>query len=86
MTRDQVLSNLRGVIDPELGVNVVDLGFIRDVQIADDRIGVRMVLTIPGCPLARSLVAPVRSTVEAIAEGRSVDVQLIDEPWEPPAR
>lgn len=83
VTKDQVLSSLREVIDPEIGVNLVDLGLIREVQIADDRIHVKMVLTIPGCPLARHLVTQVQGKVETVAEGRSVDVQLLDEPWEP---
>jgi serine O-acetyltransferase len=85
VTRDEVLSSLRDVIDPEIGVNLVDLGFIRDVEIAEDRIEVRMVLTMPGCPLAGYLVTQVQAKVEAMAEGRAVDVALVDEPWQPPA-
>ncbi len=83
VTEDQVLSILRGVMDPELGASVVDLGFIRDVQITEDRIDVQMVLTTPACPLVRYLVTAVQSKVEAIAEGRIVDVELLDGPWEP---
>jgi metal-sulfur cluster biosynthetic enzyme len=41
------------------------------------------VLTIPGCPLARYLISQVESKVRAVAEGRTVDVQLLDEPWDP---
>jgi ATP-binding protein involved in chromosome partitioning len=84
VTRDEVLSSLRGVIDPELGASLVDLGFIRDIEIANDRIQVRMVLTIPGCPLAGYLVSQVQQKVEAIADGRRVEVSLLDDPWHPP--
>lgn len=84
VTREEVLSGLKEVIDPEIGANLVDLGLIREVRIEDDRIQVRMVLTMPGCPLARYLVSQVGSKVQTVAEGRTVDVQLLDEPWEPP--
>ncbi len=83
LTRDQVLDRLREVVDPEIGISLVDLGLIRKVQVEDDRVHVEMLLTIPGCPLARYLVGQVESTVRAVAEGRSVDVQLLDEPWDP---
>ncbi|HEU0139719.1 MAG TPA: metal-sulfur cluster assembly factor [Bryobacteraceae bacterium] len=83
VTRIQVLSNLKEVVDPEIGANLVDLGLIRDVLIDDNRIQVRMVLTIPGCPLARYLISQVENKVQAVAEGRTVDVQLLDEPWDP---
>lgn len=83
LTRDQVLDRLREVVDPEIGVSLVDLGLIRQVQVEDDHVHVEMLLTIPGCPLARYLVAQVENKVKAVAEGRRVDVQLLDEPWDP---
>ena len=82
--RDDVLTVLRDVIDPEIGVSLVDLGLIRDVRITDDRVEVHMELTTPACPLAGYLVGQVRDRVETVAEGRSVDVLLIEgmfEPW-----
>lgn len=84
VTKDEVLSSLREVIDPEIGLNLVDLGLIRDVEIEDDCIHVRMVLTIPGCPLAGYLLTQVKEKVQAVAGGREVKVQLLDQPWEPP--
>jgi serine O-acetyltransferase len=84
VTQEEVLSGLKEVIDPEIGANLVDLGLIREVRIEDDRIQVRMVLTMPGCPLAGYLVSQVENKVRTVAEGRTVDVQLLDEPWTPP--
>jgi serine O-acetyltransferase len=84
VTQEEVLAGLKDVIDPEIGVNLVDLGLIREIRIEDDRIQVRLVLTVPGCPLARYLVSQVENKVRTIAEGRTVDVELLDEPWEPP--
>ncbi len=84
VTKEEVLTALKEVIDPEIGANVVDLGLIREVQVDDARIEVRMVLTMPGCPLAGYLVSQVENKVQMIAEGRTVEVHLLDEQWTPP--
>jgi metal-sulfur cluster biosynthetic enzyme len=84
VTQEEVLSGLKEVVDFEIGVNLVDLGLIREFQIENDRIQVRMVLTMPGCPLAGYLVSQVENKIRTIAEGKTVDVQLLDEPWKPP--
>ena len=56
MVRDQVLEALKGVIDPELGDNVVDLGMVRDVQVGEDGTAtVTIALTVAGCPLQKQL-------------------------------
>ncbi len=83
VTQEDILSSLREVFDPELGASLVDLGLIRKVLVEEDRIEVQMVLTIPGCPLAGYLVSQVERKVRTVAEGRTVDVQLLDEPWDP---
>ncbi len=83
VTKDAVLSSLREVLDPEIGVNLVDLGLIREVQIEEGHIEIRMVLTAPGCPLAGYLMGQVREKVEALAQGAVVDVQLLDQEWKP---
>lgn len=82
-TKGDVLSSRREVIDPEIGVNLVDLGLIRDVQISDDSIHVQMVLTVPGCPLAGYLMTRVREKVQTFAEGREVTVERLGQPWDP---
>ncbi len=83
ITQETVLSRLREVLDPDLGVNVVDLGLIRDVEIDDHGVLVRMVLTAPGCPFAGYLLANVRGAVEAIPGAGTVAVRLVDDSWEP---
>ncbi len=84
ITKEEVLSGLKEVIDPEIGVSLVELGLIREVRIDDDQIQVQMVLTMPGCPLAGYLVSQVEDKVRTIAEGRTIDGQLLDQPWAPP--
>ncbi len=84
VTPEAVSEALREVMDPEVRMNVVDLGLIREIAVAEDRVSVRMVLTFPGCPLAAYLVKQVEDRVRQVAEGRQVDVLLLDDPWRPP--
>lgn len=84
VTPETVAEALRGVMDPEIYMNVVDLGLIKEISVGEDRVSVRMVLTFPGCPLAGYLMDQVRAKVTEVAEGRRVDVRLLDEQWTPP--
>lgn len=84
VTEQAVLESLAKVIDPELGANIVELGFVKKVSVSEGEIGISMVLTVPGCPLANYLLSNVRQKVEEVAEGKAVHVELVDEPWTPP--
>ncbi|MDZ7265225.1 MAG: metal-sulfur cluster assembly factor [candidate division KSB1 bacterium] len=84
MTPEKIKEALREVLDPEIGINVVDLGLIKELVIGDERIDIKMVLTAPGCPLSGYLKDQVKKKIEAIAEGKEVNVILSDEPWTPP--
>jgi metal-sulfur cluster biosynthetic enzyme len=81
---DQVRNALRSVLDPEIGLNVVDLGFIKDISAEQDRVRIRMVLSAPFCPMAGFLVNQVRECAERVLPGRKVEVEILDEPWRPP--
>ena len=50
MTEDDIRTALRDVIDPELGINIVDLGLVRRIDVDGDRVGVTMTMTSPACP------------------------------------
>jgi metal-sulfur cluster biosynthetic enzyme len=80
-----VMEALKEVIDPELGINVVDLGLIYDVDIAGPNVGITMTLTTPGCPLHESIGAAVREALATYIPGiGDVAVALVwDPPWEP---
>lgn len=82
---DVVLAALREVYDPELGVNVVDLGLVYGIAIDGSRVTVTMTLTTPGCPLHDSLTEAVEQAVRWLAPGvQTVDVNLVWEPaWRP---
>jgi len=74
---------LRGVVDPELWANIVDLGLVRSIGVDAGSVTVDLVLTVPGCPLSGWIVDQVRGAVEALPGVRQVDVRLLDEPWAP---
>ncbi|MGB9758134.1 MAG: metal-sulfur cluster assembly factor [Candidatus Bipolaricaulaceae bacterium] len=82
---DEVRAVLRDrVVDPELGINVVDLGLIYDVQVEENRIIVDMTLTTPACPLAALLPAQVEEVLRERFAGYDVEVNLVWEPrWTP---
>ncbi len=80
-----VKAALREVIDPELGVNIVDLGLIYGVAVADDTVTVTLTLTTPGCPLHASIRDAVeRAVLMYFPNIQQVDVDLVWEPrWQP---
>jgi metal-sulfur cluster biosynthetic enzyme len=72
------------VIDPELGINVVDLGLIYNVLIDETKISVDMTLTTPGCPMAGVLAGSVEQAIRQAFEQADVEVSLVwDPPWTP---
>lgn len=81
--RNKVLKELKNVIDPEVGLSVVDMGLIKDIQIEDNKATIKMTLTVPSfmCPLARYLMMQVREVALKIDEIDDVEVVLI-EPFE----
>jgi metal-sulfur cluster biosynthetic enzyme len=84
-TREQILESLRQVIDPELGVNIVDLGLVYGVEIQNSHVRVRMTMTSPACPLYEYLSEMVHTAIEcSVPNVRSVEVMLVwDPPWSP---
>jgi metal-sulfur cluster biosynthetic enzyme len=80
--RDKVMEALRQVHDPEIGMNVVELGLIRDVQVSDSRCHIEMILTTPFCPYAPMMLQEVRDVAD-IAAGVPSTVELGAEMWDP---
>jgi len=79
---EQVVSALRGVYDPEIPVNIYDLGLIYAIEIrADTRVHIRMTLTAPACPVAGSMPGAVERAVKRVPGVESVEVELV---WDPP--
>lgn len=84
MEKDELLEVLKEVIDPELNVNIVDLGLVYDVALEDGKVDVTMTLTTPGCPLHDSISSGVRNALQQYPEVKDVEVNIVWEPaWTP---
>ena len=77
-----VLDALRSVVDPEIGMNVVELALIRQVILGETDSEIKMILTTPFCPYAGSMIAQVREAAEAALD-QPVKVTLLAERWDP---
>jgi len=75
VTREQVLKTLEGVQDPELGGNVVELGMITDVRVAEGTVSIGLALTVAECPLRSQIEGDTRRRVEAMAGVDEVDLR-----------
>lgn len=86
IAKEQVLEELKKVVDPELNVNIVDLGLIYNVSInqKSGKVDVTMTLTTPGCPLSIVFEEWVPAAVKNIENVKDVKINLVWEPpWEP---
>ncbi|SCZ62157.1 metal-sulfur cluster assembly factor [Thiohalomonas denitrificans] len=83
--REKLESALREVIDPEVGVNIYDLGLIYDVLASEEGdLQVRMTMTTPACPVSAMLADQVREALLKLPQVRDVEVELVwDPPWSP---
>jgi metal-sulfur cluster biosynthetic enzyme len=77
-----VLDALRNVVDPEIGMNVVELGLIKQVLLGETESEVKMILTTPFCPYAGSMIAQVKEQAESALD-HPVKVTLLAERWDP---
>jgi len=79
---DDVREALRNeVYDPELGLNIVDLGLVYDITLTDNKADVTMTLTSPGCPLGPELVTDIRRALSRFDDIDDVDIHIV---WSPP--
>lgn len=79
---DEIRDAMRAVIDPEVGMNVVDLGLVYGIEVSPQRIHVRMTMTTPACPMGSFIVDQARAVLQEAAPGvEEIDVELV---WEPP--
>jgi len=83
--KEEVLEELKNVYDPELNINVVDLGLIYNIETTEEGdVTITMTLTTPGCPLHDSITTGVRYCVQEMKETRNVDVNMVWQPaWSP---
>ena len=79
---EEIKEALREVIDPEIGLNVVELGLIRNVETQEESTKINMILTTPFCPYGPAMVEQVR-TAASNAAGGPVEVEIGTELWDP---
>ena len=77
-----ILDALRAVVDPEIGMNVVELALIKQIILGEDSTEIKMILTTPFCPYAGSMIQQVKEQVETVVE-HDVKVTLLAERWDP---
>jgi metal-sulfur cluster biosynthetic enzyme len=77
-----ILDALRSVVDPEIGMNVVELALIKQILLGKDETEIKMILTTPFCPYAGSMIQQVKEQAESVVE-HDVKVTLLAERWDP---
>ena len=81
--KEQVIAEIRKIYDPEIPVNIYELGLIYDVKVKDDTVKIIMTLTSPNCPVAESLPQEVKDSVMQVEGIEDVDLDLVFEPpWD----
>ncbi len=87
LSEEQVRSALRRVKDPELNLNIVDLGLIYEVEVTEGRsVHVEMTLTSPGCPSGPEIMSEAQRVIESLEGVGSVDIELVWSPYWTPER
>jgi metal-sulfur cluster biosynthetic enzyme len=78
--RDDIINEIKKIFDPEIPVNIWDLGLIYDISINKDNIVIEMTFTSPTCPMMEDILNQVKTNVETVTKGKPVEVKLV---WEP---
>ncbi len=80
--KEKVISEIKKIYDPEIPVNIYELGLIYDVVVdKNNKVYVKMTLTTPNCPVAERLPKEVKNSIKEIKEVKDVDLDLV---WDPP--
>ena len=80
--KDKIIAEIKKIYDPEMPVNIYELGLIYDILVQkDNSVKIKMTLTTPNCPVAESLPKEVKDSVMEITDVKKVDLDLV---WDPP--
>ena len=79
--KNKIIQEIKKIYDPEIPVNIYELGLIYDIQVENKLAKIKMTLTTPNCPVAESLPKEVKDSAMQVDEIEDVDVQLV---WDPP--
>ena len=81
VVKDDIIAALKTIYDPEIPVNIWDMGLIYDIDISDLQVTIKMTFTSPTCPMMEELLEQVRATVQSVVGDMPVHVDLV---WDPP--
>jgi len=76
-----IYEKLKEIYDPEVGINIVDMGLIYSLDIADSKVEITMTLTSPGCPAGAQILSQIDSQVKTVDGIEDVDIKVV---WSPP--
>ena len=79
-TKDDIIGALKTVYDPEIPVNIWDMGLVYDIDIAKDAVNIKMTFTSPTCPMMEDILSQVKAAVANVVAPKPVNVELV---WEP---
>ena len=80
--KEKIITEVKKIYDPEIPVNIYELGLIYDIIIEkDNNVKINMTLTSPNCPVAESLPKEVKDSIMTVKEVKNVDLNLV---WDPP--
>lgn len=84
LQEDVVKESLRTVVDPELGVNIIDLGLVYGVEVKDNDVNVKMTLTSPACPLGGVIQGQAHQAIKKLPWAKEIKIELVWSPrWDP---
>ena len=79
--KEKIIGEIKKIYDPEIPVNIYELGLIYDISIKEKEVVIKMTLTSPNCPVAESLPKEVKDSIMELNEVKKVDLDLV---WDPP--
>ena len=79
--KDKIIDEIRKIYDPEIPVNIYELGLIYDIEVSGKKAKIKMTLTTPNCPVAESLPKEVKESAMQVEDIDEVDLELV---WDPP--
>ncbi|MCP4294359.1 MAG: metal-sulfur cluster assembly factor [Proteobacteria bacterium] len=84
-SQDEVTETLKKVTDPELGINIIDLGLVYEIKVGKDQVSINMTMTTPACPMHVNIIDSVKGEIlKSHSDISKVDVDLVWEPaWKP---
>jgi FeS assembly SUF system protein len=84
VSKDEIVNVLKDCYDPEIPINIWDLGLVYDISIDEDNVGIKMTLTAPGCMMGGMIAEEVKAKVKAVSGVKDAKVELVwDPPWTP---